>query len=69
MTAPREATLEREKDKRAYAVREFCSAFGICRATFYSEVRAGRLKAVKIGSKTLILREDAETWVARLPRM
>jgi predicted DNA-binding transcriptional regulator AlpA len=63
------ATSEHEKDKRAYAVREFCRAYGICRATFYTVLRNGRLRAVKIGSKTLVLIEDANTWASSLPKI
>jgi hypothetical protein len=33
--------------KEAFAVREFCDRYGICRDTFYGEVKRGRLRALK----------------------
>ena len=53
--------------KEAFAVREFCDRYGICRDTFYAEVRRGRLRALKLGKKTIILKSDAEAWAASLP--
>jgi excisionase family DNA binding protein len=56
-------------DREAFAVREFCARYGICRQTFYDEVRRGRLRAVKLGKKTIVLRTDAEAWVATMPAL
>jgi excisionase family DNA binding protein len=53
--------------REAFAVSEFCERYGIGRDTFYQEVRRGRLRAVKLGSKTIVLRTDAEAWVATMP--
>jgi len=50
-------------------VREFCARYGICRQTFYDEVKRGRIKAKKLGKKTVILRSDAEKWAASLPAL
>jgi excisionase family DNA binding protein len=55
--------------KEAFAVREFCARYGICRQTFYDEVRRGRIKAKKLGKKTVILRSDAEAWASSLPSL
>jgi hypothetical protein len=49
----------------AYTVDAFCGDFGIGRSTFYAEVRAGRLKAFKVGDKTMIAGEDAMAWRER----
>jgi hypothetical protein len=46
----------------AYPVNEFCNAFGISRSKAYTEIRAGRLKAFKIGDKTMIAGEDGLAW-------
>jgi excisionase family DNA binding protein len=56
-------------DREAFAVREFCARYGICRQTFYDEVHRGRLRAVKLGKKTLVLRADADAWVATMPAL
>lgn len=37
----------------------------IGRTKAYEEAKAGRLRLTKIGSKTLVLRADAEAWLAR----
>ena len=43
--------------------------YRVCRETAYQQIRAGRLRAVKLGRKTLILRADAEIWAASLPEL
>lgn len=55
--------------KRFRDVREFCQDYGIGLTKFYAEIRAGRLKARKVGRKTLVADEDAEAWAAALPVM
>jgi excisionase family DNA binding protein len=55
--------------REAYAVSEFCDRYGICRQTFYEEVRRGRLRALKLGKRTLVLRRDAENWEQSLPAL
>jgi excisionase family DNA binding protein len=55
--------------KEAFAVREFCARYGICRATFYTEVKRGRLRALKLGKKTIVMRADADAWAASLPAL
>lgn len=52
---------------RAYTVSSFCQTWGISRAQFYIELREGRIKARKNGSRNLILAEDAEAWANALP--
>jgi excisionase family DNA binding protein len=59
-----------DTDRReAFAVREFCARYGICRQTFYDELHRGRLRAVKLGKKTIVLRSDAEAWESSLPKL
>jgi hypothetical protein len=53
----------------AFTINEFCEAYRLCRERAYQEVRARRLRAVKLGRKTLILRTDAEVWAASLPEL
>jgi excisionase family DNA binding protein len=56
-------------NREAFAVREFCARYGICRDTFYEEVRRGRLRALKLGKKTIVLKTDAEGWAKSLPAL
>jgi len=72
MNHPRSNTdlLPREdvnSTKRALTVDEFMAAYGPGRTTTYEEIKAGRLKALKLGRKTLIPRESADAWLASLP--
>jgi excisionase family DNA binding protein len=52
--------------KRALSITEFCHIYGIGRTRVYVEIKAGRLRAVKVGNRTLILIEDAERWASSL---
>ena len=53
----------------ALTIKEFCDAYRVCRENGVSRIRARRLRAVKLGRKTLILRADAEVWAASLPEL
>lgn len=55
--------------KETFTVRELCARYGICRATFYAEVKRGRLRAIKLGKKTIVMRADADAWAASLPEL
>ncbi len=51
----------------AYRLNDFCASHGISRAQVYVEIREGRLKARKLGTKTLILAADAQAYLDSLP--
>ena len=55
--------------RRAFSVREFCIRYGIGRTHAYQEIAASRLRAVKVGRRTLIPPEVAEAWLAALPEL
>jgi len=40
--------------KLAYSIREACTASSLGKTTIYSLIAAGRLKAVRVGSRTVI---------------
>jgi hypothetical protein len=65
MTAPATNTLAR----RARTVKQFCSDYGVGKTLTYAEIKAGRLRAVKVGFKTLILHQDSEAWARSLPEV
>jgi hypothetical protein len=56
-----------EADRRVFSVNEFCLRNGICRQTFYDEIRRGRLHAIKLGKKTLVTAENEQVWLDSLP--
>ena len=51
----------------AMTVDQFCKWGCIGRTKLYAEVKAGRIPLRKLGSKTIILRADAEAWLSSLP--
>lgn len=51
----------------ALSVTDFCARYGIGRSRFYEELNAGRIKAKKLGKKTLVPVAEAENWLKNLP--
>jgi excisionase family DNA binding protein len=51
----------------AYTIDELSDASGVGRTKIYEEIRSGRLRAKKLGSRTLITAEAANDWVKQLP--
>jgi hypothetical protein len=54
-------------DNLAYTIPEFVAAARVCKSKIYTEIAAGRLKAKKAGRRTVILRSEAERYLAALP--
>ena len=52
--------------KLALSIPEFLAAVPIGRTKLYEELGAGRLRAVKVGKRTLIPITEAERWLATL---
>ena len=48
----------------AMSFSDFLKWASVGRSFAYEQIKAGRLRIVKIGAKTLILRADAEAWLA-----
>ena len=55
------------KGDGAYTVDRFCEKYGIGKTKLYEEMNEGRLKARKLGKKTLIAFSEAERWLNSLP--
>ena len=47
---------------RGMTVKEFCPKYRIGTTKFYEEIKAGRLRAVKCGTRTLVLNRDGRAW-------
>lgn len=43
-----------EPPKLAFSIREACAASSLGKTTLYSHISAGRLKAVRVGGRTVI---------------
>jgi len=53
--------------QRAMSIAEFCERYGPGRTKTYEELKSGRLRARKIGKRTIITEDVAEDWLLRLP--
>ena len=53
--------------RRSYTMESFCDAYDVGKTFTYGEIKAGRLRAVKAGYRTLIPVEAAQAWFASLP--
>jgi excisionase family DNA binding protein len=60
---------QRRSRQRALSIVEFCERYGLCRTKAYDELKSGRLRARKLGKRTLISIDDAENWFEQLPEM
>lgn len=56
-------------DRRALSIPEVCERSGAGRTRIYEEIRAGRLIANKIGSRTIIWSDNLAAWMSGLPRV
>lgn len=53
----------------ALSIAKLCAYASVGRTTVFSEIKAGRLIAHKLGRSTIILIEDADAWLQSLPRV
>jgi hypothetical protein len=63
------AETTNDSDRLAYTLNEFCRAAPCSRTTAYAEIRAGRLQAKKLGSRTIIPLDVARSFIAGLPNV
>lgn len=51
---------------RALSIAAFCSMMSLGRTRVFEEIKAGRLRALKTGRRTLIPADEAERWLQSL---
>jgi hypothetical protein len=59
--------MDRNFESDADGVDDFARKNSISRSQIYEEIAAGRLIARKVGSRTIITREDGASWRRALP--
>jgi len=59
--------VERRARRRAMSILEFCERYNVGRTLAYEEINAGRLRARKVGKRTIICDDEAEAWLKSLP--
>jgi len=57
-------SLEHSPSKLAYGIADAVQATSVGRSKIYEEIKAGRLKTFKIGTRTLITPENLSAWLA-----
>ena len=57
----------RDEQRRASTINEVCDRNHVCRETIYQQIRLKRLRARKVGKRTLIFPEDEQAWRDGLP--
>lgn len=61
--------MQNQNDVVAYSIDAFAKAHHTGRTKVYTEIKAGRLRAIKMGKRTLITADAAREWLNNLPRM
>ena len=64
---PPRAPVLADEQKLTFTVKEIRKLVGISNATLYKILAKGELRAVKVGARTLIRREDLLRWLDKLP--
>lgn len=52
---------------RANRIADLCARWGVGKTKIYELINSGELRAVKLGSGTRVLEEDARAFEAKLP--
>jgi excisionase family DNA binding protein len=60
---------EHDELRGALTIDSFCQTYRLGRTFVYKLIKDRKLRAVKCGTRTLILQHDAETWARSLPEM
>lgn len=59
--------LQRRARHRGMSIDDFGDSYEPGRTKTFEEIKTGRLRAKKIGRRTIITEDDAEAWLQQLP--
>ena len=59
-------TVNLDSAPAVLSVKQFCRDFGVSHTTFYDLRKRGKLKAIKVGRRTLVRVEEAQRWLNSL---
>jgi len=59
-------TQEFQLQYRNYSIKETARITGMCRAYLYKEIKAGRLRILKCGRRTLVPASSIQQWLDAL---
>jgi len=54
-------------ERLAYTLKEVSDLVGLSRSALYEAIGDGHLRAVKCGRRTLVLSQDLQDWLGKLP--
>lgn len=60
------SAMDHEHIRVAESVQDFCKSVGIGKTFFYAEVKAGRIRTLKAGRKTLIPASEKFSYLEKL---
>jgi hypothetical protein len=63
------STTKTPERQGAMSVDVFAKLAAIGRTTAWNEIRLGRLRAIKVGARTLVTLADAQAWLSSLPQV
>lgn len=52
--------------RAALSVTEFCDALSIGRTMFYQQLKAGRIRVLKVGTRTLVPASEVDAFLRKL---
>lgn len=58
--------MDLQDDALADSVGGAAARLGISRTLAYAEIKAGRLRALKVGRRTIVAREDQVAWLRQV---
>ena len=59
--------MTNQNRKLAHSIAEFAQLSGLGRSFLYEQIKSGHLPVRKAGRRTLILHDEGQAWLAKLP--